>query len=293
MEPTKDFIYNKTANNPLQPVNSDYILKSIINPLTKKPYDGIILFGEFISFNVLNNNNRFYEADNYLEYLKILKETANSSKGLYGELEHPKDYPINYNNISHKILDFWYEPENNRVVGYVLLLDTPKGKIAQEVIKSGGQLGISARGGGSEIDQPDGTKKAVIKLLITFDLVNHPGFSSAIMGFNAKSNNFQSLNESFFYTPNNFVNLFESQNQDDNLTPQNQQRLQNSEAADQYKVQKNLEKAVDNELKENEEYYEEDEKIQQIFESIHKQNFKKHFNQRNLGIKNLRNINNF
>ena len=129
--------------------------------------------------------------------------------------------------------------------------------------------------------------------MITFDLVNHPGFSSAIMGFNAKSNNFQSLNESFFYTPNNFVNLFESQNQDDNLTPQNQQRLQNSEAADQDKVQKNLEKAVDNELKENEEYYEEDEKIQQIFESIHKENFKKHFNQRNLGIKNLRNINNF
>ena len=263
----KDFIYNRTANNPLQPVTNEYIIKTIINPLTNKPYDGIILFGEFISFNVLNNNNRFYEADNYLEYLKILKQTANSAKGLYGELEHPKDYPINYNNISHKILDFWYEPSQNKVVGYVLLLNTPKGKIAQEVIMSGGQLGISARGGGSEIDQPDGTKKAIIKLLITFDLVNHPGFSDSIMGFNSKTNNFESLNESFFYTPNNFTKLFENKNQEDDLTPQNQQRLQNSEAADQNKVEKKLEKAVDTELKESDSEFEEDKKIKQIKDS--------------------------
>lgn len=288
----KDFIYNKTANNPLQPVTSDYIIKSIINPLTKKPYEGIILFGDFISFNVLNNNNRFYEADNYLEYLKILKQTANSSKGLYGELEHPKDYPINYNNISHKILDFWYEPTQNKVVGYVLLLDTPKGKIAQEVIKSGGQLGISARGGGSEVDQPDGTKKAIIKLLITFDLVNHPGFSDAIMGFNSKTNNFQTLNESFFYTPNNFTKLFENQNQQEELTPQKQQRLQNSEAADQDKVQEKLQKAVDTELKECDSEFEEDKKIQQIFESINKNNFRKHMNQRNIGLEKIKKFNN-
>nr|DAY09474.1 MAG TPA: Prohead core protein serine protease [Caudoviricetes sp.] len=288
----KDFIYNKTANNPLQPVTSDYIIKSIINPLTKKPYEGIILFGDFISFNVLNNNNRFYEADNYLEYLKILKQTANSSKGLYGELEHPKDYPINYNNISHKILDFWYEPAQNKVVGYVLLLDTPKGKIAQEVIKSGGQLGISARGGGSEVDQPDGTKKAIIKLLITFDLVNHPGFSDAIMGFNSKTNNFQTLNESFFYTPNNFTKLFENQNQQEELTPQKQQRLQNSEAADQDKVQEKLQKAVDTELKECNSEFEEDKKIQQIFESINKNNFRKHMNQRNIGLEKIKKFNN-
>lgn len=288
----KDFIYNKTANNPLQPVTSDYIIKSIINPLTKKPYEGIILFGDFISFNVLNNNNRFYEADNYLEYLKILKQTANSSKGLYGELEHPKDYPINYNNISHKILDFWYEPTQNKVVGYVLLLDTPKGKIAQEVIKSGGQLGISARGGGSEVDQPDGTKKAIIKLLITFDLVNHPGFSDAIMGFNSKTNNFQILNESFFYTPNNFTKLFENQNQQEELTPQKQQRLQNSEAADQDKVQEKLQKAVDTELKECDSEFEEDKKIQQIFESINKNNFRKHMNQRNIGLEKIKKFNN-
>jgi hypothetical protein len=288
----KDFIYNKTANNPLQPVTNEYIIKTIINPLTNKPYEGIILFGEFISFNVLNNNNRFYEADNYLEYLKILKQTANSAKGLYGELEHPKDYPINYNNISHKILDFWYEPTQNKVVGYVLLLNTPKGKIAQEVIMSGGQLGISARGGGSEIDQPDGTKKAIIKLLITFDLVNHPGFSDSIMGFNSKTNNFESLNESFFYTPNNFTKLFENKNQEDDLTPQNQQRLQNSEAADQNKVEKKLEKAVDTELKESDSEFEEDKKIKQIFESIHKNNFRKHMNQRNIGLEKLKKFNN-
>jgi hypothetical protein len=288
----KDFIYNKIANNPLQPVTNEYIIKTIINPLTNKPYEGIILFGEFISFNVLNNNNRFYEADNYLEYLKILKQTANSAKGLYGELEHPKDYPINYNNISHKILDFWYEPTQNKVVGYVLLLNTPKGKIAQEVIMSGGQLGISARGGGSEIDQPDGTKKAIIKLLITFDLVNHPGFSDSIMGFNSKTNNFESLNESFFYTPNNFTKLFENKNQEDDLTPQNQQRLQNSEAADQNKVEKKLEKAVDTELKESDSEFEEDKKIKQIFESIHKNNFRKHMNQRNIGLEKLKKFNN-
>ena len=274
----QDFILNRNANNPLAPISSEFIRNSIINPLTNKPYDGIILFGEFISFGVVNNNNRIYEADNYLEYLKILKHTANSAKGLYGELEHPKDYPINYNNISHKILDFWYVPEENKVVGYVLLLDTPKGKIAQEVIKSGGQLGISARGGGSEIDQPDGIKKAILKLLITFDLVNHSGFTDSIMSFNSDSKKFNPLNESFFYTTNNFVQLFESQlnSETQQLNKNDEEKLKNIQNSEQQQKQEKLSKAVDSELNECFNTEAEDEEINKIFESINKRNFKNH-----------------
>lgn len=285
----KDILVHQTAYNPLQAVTNEFLLKQIINPMTNKPYNGIILFGEFISFGVLNNNNRVYNAQNYLPYIDLLKKSALSSKGLYGELEHPKDYPINYNNVSHKIIDLFYDEQNNRVVGYVLLLDTPKGKIAQEIIKSGGQLGISARAAGKENQNPDGTLSAEISLLITFDLVNHPGFTSAIMGFQNHTREFDGfLNESITYPVSSFDKfrkLFETES---NINNQQQEVMQDNQSSNEKEVENQLQTAVDKELKESEFEYEEDKNIHQIFESIKMKQNSFHITQRNLGINNLK-----
>ncbi len=189
-ETLKDFMYIETSANPLVRVDNHKILQSIIDPTTGEVYDGIILEGEFASIDVLNNNNRLYDEENYLGFIDLLKKQIHSPKGVYGCYEHPEGYATKGPDISHKILDIWYDKDKKKVFGIVMLLNTAKGIEAQQIVKSGGQLAISARGGGSEIKNSDGTISAKLKLLITFDLVYHPGFNTAILEF-------KKLNESF------------------------------------------------------------------------------------------------
>lgn len=190
MPQNKDFLYFDSPQIPLKEVPFGDLQANITDPTTGKPYKGIVLEGVFAQFSdEPNNNKRIYDIDEYLKLLEVFKQQVMSKKGVYGELEHPDRYSINLNFVSHKIIDVWYVPETMTVMGRVLLLNTKQGKQAQEIVRSGGQLAISARAAGSEIKQPDGTFKAVTKLLTTYDLVYHPGFSTAVLEF-------KTLNES-------------------------------------------------------------------------------------------------
>lgn len=182
---SKRFLSIECSQIPLVQVDYSQIKKEIIDPTTNQPYKGIILEGVFadLSNKQANNNGRFYNVEQYLELVGRLRQQIHSPKGVYGELEHPKSYAVNFNNVSHKIIDIWYDPNTQRVMGQLILLNTDKGKIAQEIVKSGGCLAISARAAGTEEERHDGTKQATTKLLTTYDLVYHPGFSSAVMGF--------------------------------------------------------------------------------------------------------------
>lgn len=190
MPQNRDFLYFDSPQIPLKEVPFGDLQANITDPTTGKPYKGIVLEGVFAQFSdEPNNNKRIYDVDEYLKLLEVFKKQVMSKKGVYGELEHPDRYSINLNFVSHKIIDVWYVPETMTVMGRVLLLNTKQGKQAQEIVKSGGQLAISARAAGSEIKQPDGTFRAVTKLLTTYDLVYHPGFSTAVLEF-------KTLNES-------------------------------------------------------------------------------------------------
>lgn len=274
----------KQTLDPLQRVDNEVILNSIVDPTTGEPYDGIVLQGVFADMDVLNNNGRKYVEENYLEFVEILKYQIHSPRGVYGELEHPQGYNVNYNNISHKILDIWYNREDKKVYGIILLLNTEKGKIAQEVVKSGGQLAVSARGGGSEDTNPDGTISAVLKLLVTYDIVYHPGFSNAIVDIenlyeNEEINIYEpqigklnELYESYNNNPNGLINLNESQDfyswinkdseikmllesqkqQSVNKQQKQQQVLQKQQSSDEDVVEDKLQKVVDQDLSEEE-----------------------------------------
>lgn len=167
------------AQNILEPISDKDILTRIIDPTTNKPYDGLIFKGEFASMDVLNNNNRIYTEENYIPLIEQMRQVIFSTRGLYGHLEHGAGYPNNYNLCSHRILDIWYDKKQKKVFGTIMLLNTPIGKIAQEIYKSGGCFAISGRGGGVEKTNADGSITALLKLLVTFDIVYHPGFTTA------------------------------------------------------------------------------------------------------------------
>lgn len=273
MQAERQFVYSEDSLSPLVRCTNEKIINSIINPVTGKPYEGIVLEGEFASLNVLNNNNRLYTPENYIIYIEVLKSLIHSAKGVYGHLEHPKGYATDTNEISHKLLDIYYDEAQQKVFGLVLLLNTPKGLIAQEIVKSGGQLAISARGGGSEIKNPDGTFKAVLKLLVTFDLVYHPGFSTSVLEYTKL---FESVGmEVPLFEDNqririqyidklNFsdVQLFESvQSKVEKLQNKKDEKiLQQNKTSKENSVENELESAVDKQLSQKQ-------KTSQLFES--------------------------
>ena len=192
----RKFLYIDSDQVPLTKIDYGTIKKNIVNPVTGRPYRGIVLEGVFADFSSdnPNNNNRIYDLDSYLRLLQQLRQKVLSPKGVYGEFEHPDRYSIDNSRASHKILDVWFDESRRQVLGYVLLLNnTDAGRAARDIIETGGRLAISARAAGEEITRPDGTKLAVPKLLVTYDLVTHPGFDAAVLEF-------KELNESEMIT---------------------------------------------------------------------------------------------
>lgn len=158
--------------------------------LIKESNDGLTrLSGIFGVCGVKNQNNRIYSSKNYgLMVENLQKEIAGGS--VLGELEHPNSMNINLENVSHKIEAIQMN-EDGTITGTIVLLDTPKGRIAKAIAEASGSLYISSRGAGS-IDESGNVTLTTIK---TYDLVGTPGFSQAKLKLN-KGQKLESLCES-------------------------------------------------------------------------------------------------
>lgn len=103
--------------------------------------------GIFLQSNIKNRNGRMYPEsvmDN--EVNRYIKERVDKHTA-FGELGHPDSPSINLDRISHLIVNL--RKEENNWIGKAKILDTPMGRIAEGIIKGGGQLGISSRALGS------------------------------------------------------------------------------------------------------------------------------------------------
>ena len=139
---------------------------------------GMILTGKLQEAEVQNGNGRVYPRKilerEMKNYMMLIKE----SRAL-GELDHPDDSVINLKNASHMVTDAWWD--GNNVMGKVKVLNTPSGKILQQLVNDGVKLGISSRALGS-VNESDGKTMVQEDLqLICFDFVSEPSTPNAYM----------------------------------------------------------------------------------------------------------------
>ena len=87
------------------------------------------------------------------------------------------------------VTDVWMD--NKNVMGKVKVLNTPSGKILQELVGDGVKLGISSRGMGSVTESAGQTIVEDDFQLICFDFVSEPSTPNAFMMQEAKNFNNQ------------------------------------------------------------------------------------------------------
>lgn len=148
---------------------------------------------------IINRNNRQYNESVVLPHLGYLRQMIKDNGSILGELDHPEGrFDVQLKEASHKITDLWYDQQNHNVMGKLEILDTPNGKIAQELIEAGYPLFVSSRAAG---DVNEKTHEVEIAQIFTYDIVCTPGFSEArldrvneSLGINAASYLNESVN---------------------------------------------------------------------------------------------------
>jgi len=144
---------------------------------------GMILSGIMQMTETKNGNGREYQHETMVRevgnYQKLVKECR-----ALGELDHPDDSVINLRNASHMVTAIWMEEKN--VMGKIKVLDTPSGKILQELVNGGVTVGVSSRGMGSVREEMGRTIVEDDFQLICFDMVSEPSTPGAFMMKEAK-----------------------------------------------------------------------------------------------------------
>jgi hypothetical protein len=138
----------------------------------------IIMRGILQKADILNQNGRIYphavldrEVRNYQKFI--------AENRALGELDHPDSSVVNLKNASHLIKEAYLD--GGVVYGTVEILNTPSGRILQDLIEGGVKLGISSRGVGSTKKQGDYQLVQDDFQLICWDFVSEPSTPGAFM----------------------------------------------------------------------------------------------------------------
>lgn len=165
-----------------------------------------ILSGVMQMSETQNGNGRVYPHAILEREVKTYMDMVESRRAL-GELDHPDTSVVNLSNASHLVTKIWME--DNRCMGKIEVLNTPSGRVLQELVNAGVKLGISSRGMGSVTESNGVTMVEEDFQLICFDMVSDPSTPGAFMMSEAKElSNVFTPEDKINRTLNNFLYKF-------------------------------------------------------------------------------------
>ena len=103
--------------------------------------------GIFLQGDLKNRNGRMYPMDTLRKEVQRYNESFISGGRALGELGHPEGPTVNLDRVSHKITSL--RENGTNFIGKAKILDTPMGRIAENLIDQGVKLGVSSRGLGT------------------------------------------------------------------------------------------------------------------------------------------------
>jgi len=153
---------------------------------SKQENGKVIVSGVLQRAEAKNQNGRIYPKEILIREVKKYQQNQIKENRALGELDHPESSVINLRNVSHNVLEcFW---QGNDLVGKVEILPTPSGNILKNLLQAGIRLGISSRGLGSVKEINETTVEVQDDFeLIGWDFVSNPSTHGAFMYPSAKN----------------------------------------------------------------------------------------------------------
>lgn len=139
--------------------------------------------GIYLKANRKNLNGRIYpESILKPDIVRYIQEKVNKNSA-YGELEHPDRLKVKESEIAHRIVSL--EWDGDYCYGKSIITPTPKGQIIEALLKTGGCIGMSSRGGG-DLDRNGYITKYRMS---TVDAVLDPSVAESAMNMLYENNN--------------------------------------------------------------------------------------------------------
>ena len=155
----------------------------------------MIVVGKLSSADIPNANSRIYPHDILMSQAQKYAEGPIKERRAFGELDHPETSIINLKNVSHNIMEIWWEGKD--LYGRVEILATPSGNILKTLFENNLSVGISSRAMGSVTQIGEGLVQVEDDLdLIGWDFVSTPSNWGSYMYPEVKNN----LKESIEYS---------------------------------------------------------------------------------------------
>jgi hypothetical protein len=133
----------------------------------------MMVVGKLSSADIPNANRRVYPFDILMAQAKKYAEGPIKERRAYGELDHPETSIVNLKNVSHNIVDIWWEGKD--LYGKVEILPTPSGDILKKLFQYNLSVGISSRAMGSVTQIGEGLVQVEDDLdIICWDFVSTP-----------------------------------------------------------------------------------------------------------------------
>lgn len=144
-----------------------------IQESVKNTNGNLIVSGMLSSADKPNANKRIYPYETLFEQIRRYIDGPVKERRAFGELDHPESSQINLKNVSHNIIDVWWNGKD--VFGKVEILDTPSGNILKKLFENNLTVGISSRAMGSVTPIGEGLVQVEDDLeILCWDFVSTP-----------------------------------------------------------------------------------------------------------------------